>query len=127
MTTRKIEALVRYWQEILQLQEWKIEVEVIPAEHISGDRLLADIDRDYSMLHATLTIASQRDPAELSSTVLHELLHLVLAGLVTQHRYIAGLLGTEAEQLANKEEQTEQERIVRKLERAIRKLQKEKD
>ena len=78
MTKRAIERLVRNWQVALRLSDWRIEVEVLPAQVVAEDKRWAEIDRRRHSLSATLRIAGRRSAEDIERSIIHELTHLVL-------------------------------------------------
>ena len=79
MTKKQIEREVGRWQELLSLRDWKIEVVCIEADQINDDGDQANVRRRLYTRRATITIAHKRNAEELTKSIVHELLHLVLA------------------------------------------------
>jgi hypothetical protein len=75
------EDLVLQWQEILRLQDWDIEVEIIKGWESPGN--YATICGQSLQKRATLKLVDPNDwhpedatPKEVAATIVHELLHL---------------------------------------------------
>lgn len=74
MTIRQIRRLIPFWQEVLNLREWKITIRFGTDEEMVDSLGL----NYYSVEELQSTILIARGEGE--ETVVHELLHLVLDG-----------------------------------------------
>lgn len=78
LTKAQINTLVRRWQKKFGLADWKITVNVIPAEELNGCAGTLEWETEYHA--ATMTLAAELPKPDLEETVVHELLHLLLEG-----------------------------------------------
>ncbi len=119
MKQAQVEKLGREWQARLLLDRWEIEWQVFPASYVNEERHLGNCATDTDTLTATISIAAKRPSAEIESTIIHELLHLVVAPLAAAGRLAAGRLSSEAAEIMADVIDAEAERAVRCLERVI--------
>lgn len=80
-TERKIKALVKTWQRRLNLKDWQIELMI---EDVSeeGHELLGYAQVDLHRRRARVTINPETESEDLEDVVVHELLHVRLAGII---------------------------------------------
>lgn len=86
MSKRNLRQLLRYWQRRLQLRDWRLEVEV--CRYRDGEHL-GKAEFDLAEKAALIKICRQQDlvddpistESDQESTLIHELLHVVLAPL----------------------------------------------
>jgi len=67
-----------YWQKLLRLQDWVIEVKCIEAEKINDDDDTANVRTRFYTRRAIVTIARDREDKAIIGSIIHELLHIVL-------------------------------------------------
>lgn len=119
MKKAQVVKLGREWQTRLLLGRWEITWQVFPAPYVNEERHLGNCAPDADTLTATISIAAKRPAAEIETTIVHELLHLVLAPLASVGRLACGRLGSEAAEIIADVIDAEAERAVRCLERVI--------
>lgn len=91
ITQEKLEQIMRYWQEKLKLQQWRIEIELASEERMlakghSPANGLNDyhLDALESFIQISLPEFQKRrnfSPVDVEQVVVHELLHLHFAPL----------------------------------------------
>lgn len=80
ITTKMIKALVAEWQKILKLEHWEITISVVPSKEFKAGH--ADIDVNFMYFIADMRIANIKFSQEaLDKLIIHELLHVHLAGM----------------------------------------------
>lgn len=80
------ESSLAYWQGELNLRDWRVHLKRKP----TGRKVLADVEIDWEAAMAKVSLPKvwpiEVTPAELDSTALHELLHVMLAPLLQASR-----------------------------------------
>ena len=86
MDEDKIKAHLSYWQRILRLQDWDIDVR-IERLHTMGDGLTGQCIREDNSRTARVRLLDPQDynadalpPGDFEETLVHELLHVVFHG-----------------------------------------------
>ena len=87
MTQKKLEQLVRKWQKILRLQDWKIEVKWVNRNELdSGSN--AEVSLCVNQKVATVGVIKPEDHStwnnkeqDIEKSIVHELLHLPLQSI----------------------------------------------
>ena len=119
MTKAQIERIGKRWQRRLLLEHWRVVWVATCEEAMNDEGHLGTCAWDVDTLSATIHVATGRPAAEVESTMLHELLHLVVGGVVCAGRQAAARLNADAAQIAYGMIESEAERAVRCLERVI--------
>jgi len=120
MTTA--EKALRKWVDLLNLQAWEIWLVEEPVEVLSGGDRMAEVNRSFPNMTATITVAIKHSASEIEAGVRHECLHLVVCELAAWAYCVSDRLGPEAAKLAQDIFDGIEERIVRGLERACGRL-----
>ena len=125
VTTEQAESWLRLWQEQLAIQAWEIScvwVEAETIEHREGDpnrEYYGSMAADPVTWTGVLTLALDREPAEVELTILHECLHLLLSEWAptvdSAKSYVPAALYVHLTQ----QREDAEERAVNLLERAI--------
>ena len=70
-------ALIKYWQEVFNIPDWKVNTEQIDLENVSiewaGETYFVGITRDFDTKQATI----YHDIDLVEESIVHELLHIV--------------------------------------------------
>lgn len=77
MNDDQIRKLCSKWQTRLKLDHWDVTLELY--EDLGNNA--ASITHDYKYLNANIKLLKNRSKKELANSIIHELLHLHLAGL----------------------------------------------
>lgn len=87
-TSENIQVFAEYWQKILGLQNWNIVCKVVRGHEFSEPHELQGQNRyNYSMRYALITLLNPFDHVDenfaydMEQTLIHELLHAVMAPL----------------------------------------------
>jgi hypothetical protein len=80
----KLDDCVQYWQDQMQLNHWRIELQVVAVDQLDDPLNLGDIEPHESTHTATLRILREQDLvlpkhlalAEQRLTIIHEMVHL---------------------------------------------------
>ena len=87
MTKRKLEALTKYWQKQLRIQDWIITPVFAKKEDMHSDTSVGQVTTHFAEKTAEIKILSDKYRAvpdkgdlEIEETIVHELLHIVLLG-----------------------------------------------
>ncbi len=86
---RTIRRLVRKWQKILRLQDWRIVVKVVEEKEMTAPGRWAEIGCEPDRLVATMDVRRpaftkedrEMGDADVEATIVHELLHVPLRGI----------------------------------------------
>ena len=74
---KQVEAIVRFWQEKLRLNDWEIKVEL--ADPRPSPDSLAENEYEANLLTSKIRIGTDHDSIEdLVDSIIHECLHLLL-------------------------------------------------
>lgn len=74
---QRVQRLLKLWQKRLELTEWKIELKLLPE---AADDCWGQIEWFADSREATMQITRDLGPWQLETTVVHELLHILLQG-----------------------------------------------
>jgi len=79
MTQHQAEQLVVKWQKLLRLEDWDIEVRL--KTEINSKGWLGCVAQQPFKWAAIITLKSDKSDDEIESTLVHEMVHIVLSGL----------------------------------------------
>lgn len=79
ITLLEVIPIVKYWQQVLGLTNWKISL-------IKTNKKEYSIRRDYCYLRALISVGKLDDNSLLEEYIIHELLHIPV-GLINHHLY----------------------------------------
>ena len=116
-----LKARLAYWQHRLRLQEWNLTLKLHRGERrIPGsDNAAADVEWDVGSMSAVVSLATDRTDAENDSCLLHEVLYVNQAELVSLAFDLTEQLSPQACAVARKELDRVAERVILRLERAF--------
>jgi hypothetical protein len=86
MTAKQVRPILRKWQRLLCLNQWKIRVQFGDLKSESNEQLDGCICWSGEYRDAFISIHKDALPADLESTVIHELCHLLLEGHLSAPR-----------------------------------------
>ena len=113
------------WVRVLRLAHWEIELILEDVAYVEADNVSPDcgavgkVDRYFSALSATITVAGQQAAEDIEATILHECLHIVVTELGSLAYGLANTQGEETRHAAKAHIDTAEEHVVRILERAF--------
>lgn len=83
MTQSKLEKLLKLWQKRLRLQDWDIEIALVPkVEGVEGmSMVFGGTMCRPSMMEASVQILNNLEDYDTELTLVHELLHVVFGGM----------------------------------------------
>lgn len=113
------EKALRKWLDVLALHAWEVMLIEVDAERLGGDKCIAQVERSFPEMGATVTVATKHPAAEIEASVRHECLHLVACELAAWAYCVTDRMGPEAARLAQDIFDGIEERMVRALERAF--------
>ena len=85
---KDILACVKYWQKLFGLSRYKITVRFETEQQDSIAE--CGVQSEYELASINFNLKNINSPAEAEATVIHELLHIVLAPLATNAKVFAG-------------------------------------
>ncbi len=84
----QVNSLVKKWQDILRLNHWAIRAVIGDIDKMDGRSAMIYFDTEYNMATIQVAEVTENDIPEqwkgyysLEQTIIHELLHLVLANM----------------------------------------------
>ena len=125
MTKKQIVAEVKYWQKLLRLQDWEIEVKCIEAKEINDDEQLANVRMRFHSRKAIITIARDHEDKTILGSILHEMMHLSLFDLANVFGDVRKLLTEPAGGLCEQSYSDQEERAVDSIVGALLELRME--
>ena len=84
MNQDELNSLLKEWQEILRLQDWIIEVELVSREELPDIHIEATVNRDYAHKSAKVLIVQEENRTKnlfkvkktTEELLVHELIHI---------------------------------------------------
>ena len=122
MTQAQVERVGRQWQQRFKVGHWEVEFKAVQADKFPFQDGYCHGNCNWNMetLTATIQVAAlQKTDADVVSTIVHELLHLVIVPIVWAGYMAASQLHPDADRLAREMLDLEHERAVRSLERGF--------
>lgn len=85
-TLEEAEALIKHWQPLLGLTEWKIKIELIPGKKLDNSKHTAECWMNFDHKYATIKLANdieieeyaRPDLLDWEQTIVHELVHCLI-------------------------------------------------
>ncbi len=94
---------LEYWQERLRLGNWRIQLVLVETHSLplvpDREEVWGDVEVVPEMEAAIITLALHRPRRLIERTLVHELLHIVIAQMDMVHNQVLKTLGSEASAL----------------------------
>lgn len=92
MTDKQLQKLLKKWQKILYLRDWEIRAELVPVNQMPNLGQVGEVEWDLQCRAAHIRLVQEKDyptdavsKTDFETTLVHELLHLHLAPIHTEH------------------------------------------
>lgn len=92
MTSREVNREITYWKRLFLFQAWELMVESVREDGLNEDNDAGYITWTWEKMVGYIRIAAKRDAKDVRQTILHEMLHLVLADMLQVYERLVLLL-----------------------------------